>query len=180
MRKCILDYMNTNPIRDYRKRNGHTIEEFAKACGVHWQAVFLNEQGVYPHVLPRILRKLVDWGANSLIIQGDYNLYQRNKRETNGVRFCLGAVILPAPTLKHPVVAFRDSLSISRMLFCKLFCVHPAEMSRLESGEKHTFSEQFKQAMLQAGLPATVLDELEFRCGEYAQGEWVSGETRVN
>jgi len=58
------------------------------------------------------------------------------------------------------------------MGFAKSFCIHSAELYSLERGDKRILSEQFKDAMKEAGLPAIVLDELEYRCTEFANGEW--------
>lgn len=172
--------MSQNPIRVIRKANGKTLEDFAGECHVHYQALFLNENGVYPHILPSIRKHLYYLGYLPLVLDADYRIYQREKRQTSGVQFCLGAVVLEAPSPVHPVVAFRTNLVLSRMAFCKRFCIQPSEMYELEQGKKHTFSEQFKQAMNEAGLPAIVLDELEYRCGEFADNEWVSGREDLN
>jgi len=165
-----------NPIKTARTRVGRTLKEFAEDCGVHEQAVFLNEQGVYPHVLPAIGAHLRTLGVSRPF--EDYAQFQLERRQAAGARFDLYIYSLPAPDDRHPVVAFREAFGMSRMKFAKSFCVHPAELYRLENGQKHGLSEQFKEAMRQAGLRDTVLDELEFRIREYAEGEWIGSNQR--
>lgn len=142
---------------------------------MHVQGIFLAEHGVYPEVLPNLREFMVDEGWAGDVIDKDYHAFQLQQRQAARAVYDLPGVILPPPSDQHPVVAFREALGrdgLSRMAFCKTFCVHSAEMYNLEHGLKHILSEQFKEAMLQAGLPGTVLEELEFRCGEYARGEY--------
>jgi DNA-binding XRE family transcriptional regulator len=163
-----------NPIKTVRTRASRTIKEFAHDCGVHEQAVLLNEQGVYPHILPSVLDHMRSI-RNDPQYELDYKMFVRDRRRHNGARFDFaGQTTLGPPEAVHPVVAFRLKFDMSRMKFAKLFCIHPAELDRLEKGKKHGLSEQFKLAMKDAGLPGNVLSELEFRCEEYASGEWVS------
>jgi hypothetical protein len=165
----------SNPIKEFRSQHGWTLLDLAGEVGVHVQAVFLCEHGVYPEILPVLRDFLIRHGMSGVAIDEAYHFYQRDNRNAARRLYDMANVTLPAPGPRHPVVDFRLSLGkgLSRMRFCKSFCVHPAEMYNLEHGTKHVLSEQFKTAMLESGLSATVLGELEFRCGEFARNEWV-------
>lgn len=160
-----------NPIREIRDRQHLTLEEFAGECGIHHQALFLNERGVYPHVLPAIIQRMRGLGVDTEQLQQDYMVWQREERAANGAKYGLPRLILNAPIPGQPVALFRKQLGLSKMKFAKCFGIHPAELSKLESGTKHSLSEQFCTAMTEAGLSDTVLSELKYRCGEYASGE---------
>lgn len=168
-----------NPVRVARHRMGKTMEELADSAYIHLQVVFLTEHGTYNRIPPTVLTALKN--VDPVAIQDEYREYQKWSREHYGRLYHLEDIVeLGPPGGQHPVVAFRTSIGIgeghphglSRMAFCKEFCVHSAEMYSLERGIKFDLSEQFRTAMQQAGLRDTVLAELEFRCQEYARGEW--------
>lgn len=177
-----------NPIREARHRAGKTGAEFAQDIGVHPQALYLNEMGMYTHILPRVKAYLMrTFNHSSELLDADYARFVEQQRRAFGRLYQLSGFTLDdlgVPDGAHPVVQFRAHIGIaqgqpgglSRMGFAKSFCVHSAELYSLENGEKHVLSEQFKEAMRIAGLPDTVLAELEYRCDEFANGEW-SGES---
>jgi DNA-binding XRE family transcriptional regulator len=175
-----------NPIRAARHKSGKTGAEFAQDIGIHPQALYLNEMGMYSHILPKVLTYLMRTFEHSRdYLEADYAQFVEQQRRAFGRLYGLSGFSLGdlgAPGGTHPVVQFRAHIGIaqghprglSRMGFAKSFCIHSAELYSLENGEKHGLSEQFKLAMTTAGLPAIVLAELEGRCDEFANGEWSS------
>lgn len=158
---------------------GKTMEQLADIAGIHLQVVFLTEHGTYNQIPPSVIYALSN--VDEAQIQKQYEEYQKWSRQYHGNLYHVADIDdLGPPEGTHPVVAFRALIGIgeghpyglSRMAFCKEFCVHQGEMYSLEHGQKYELSEQFRTAMQQAGVRDTVIDELEFRCQEFASGEW--------
>jgi hypothetical protein len=180
-----------NPIRDARHREGRTGDEFAADIGIHPQALYLNEMGMYTQILPRVMGYLTHRLHYSRdMLEEEYNRFVLQQREYHGRLYRLSDFTLDdlgEPFGRHPVVQFRQHIGLqqgnpnglSKMGFAKAFCIHSAELYSLERGDKRVLSEQFRDAMNAAGLPAIVLDELEYRCTEFANGEW-AGEPDVH
>lgn len=171
-----------NPIKVARTRANKTLVEFADEIGVHWQLVFLAERGTYPQIPTSIAKYIAPNLNKRLEVNAEYRQFQRERRTQFGQLYGVADVSLGPPEGGHPVVLLRRSIGrtaghphgLSRMAFAKSFCVHSAELFSLEEGRKRILSEQFKEAMREAGLRDTVLSELEFRCEEFAGGEWVN------
>lgn len=166
-----------NPIRRIRTKEGKSLVEFGEDCGVQFQALYLNECGVYPHILPSILAHLTRLGYdNHVELQREYNEFVTQKRGEAYFKFDLGNYTLPPPTgVLHPILALRETIAfggLSRIGFAKAFCVHPASLYKLEFGDSQHLPAQLRVALLEAGLPDTVVDELDFRIGEWADGVW--------
>lgn len=163
-----------NPVRRARLSQHKTLKEFASDCGVHLQVVYLTEQGMYRHIPPAILDRLGK--ADSKFC---YREFQREKRQKYGHLYGLSLIDLGPPEGGHPVVLLRRQIGVqqghpnglSRMGFAKTFCVHSSELYSLEMGLKSLISEQFREAMREAGLPDTMIGELEFRCQEWGDVE---------
>lgn len=163
-----------NPIRRVRVKEGKTLVEFAADCGVHLQALYLNECGVYPTILPSILIRLNHLGYSGSVLEPDYQVFVKSKREASGVRHSLTLYELPPPVgTVHPFISFRKSLKLSRMGFCKSFCVHPASMHKVEHEQVVQLPSQVIEALGQAGLSERVIDELDYRVKEWAEGAWL-------
>lgn len=165
-----------NPIRLARQSSPEkTLEAFSRRCGVHKQALYLNERGVYPDILPSILPVLIELGYEEKSVQSSYHDFQRLRRIARGQLDRLDETTElgePLPHLGHPFVQFRLALGLARLGFAKEYCVHPASLHKLETGSAIHISEQLREALTVAGLPATVIAELNSRCEEYARGEW--------
>lgn len=169
-----------NPIKRVRLAHNKTLEEFSLAAGVHVQALYLNEQGVYPNILPAIERYLMKLGEDPNDLNTQYLEFQNDKRRTIGAFLELKDYVTLEPRYDegHPFVGFRESLGtpshepFSRMGFAKSFCVHPAQLYRLEKGGTKHLPEQLREALTTAGLPGNVIAELESRCEEYVSGGW--------
>ena len=137
--------------------------------GCHLQAVYLNECGVYPHVLPAIRKYIESLGYDVRELDEEYAAFQTRMRELTGARVKAGQVAIDEPSNgAHPFLAFRKMLGMSRMSFSKSFAVHPAFLYKLERAEAHGLSSQMKNAMAEAGFRPSVIDELDYRCAEYA------------
>lgn len=168
-----------NPLREVRLKSKRTLKEFAADCEVNYQAIYLAECGVYPHVLPRVAEYIKSIGEWSPTFELIYSQFQLEKRWMIGRTNSLSEYVSREPLFDHghPFIVFREGLTnpkgfMSHMAFCKLFCVQPSLLNRLETGRtKHLF-EQLRQALSDAGLPAIVIQELETRCEEYVSGSY--------
>lgn len=168
--------MLTNPIKGVRLAHHETLEEFSAHAGIHIQALYLNERGVYPNILPKLENYIVSLGEDRDTLNERYLEFQKERRLAAGDRYALAGYQLGEPRYDegHPFVIFRESLDpgepVSRMAFAKNFCVHPAQLHRLETGATKHLPEQLKEALQRAGLPDIVIGELESRCEEYVVG----------
>lgn len=171
LRLCYYKRME-NPIRVIRKRQQLTLEEMAAACGVHLQAVYLNERGCYHGVLPVIRQWIIKQGYEPELLDSEYIEYQTYVRKEFGKSVNSDTYQVQAPTPLHPFIQFRTDLGQSRMGIAKVLAVHPAGLYRLERAEAHGLSGQLKIALHDAGFRDWVIQELDYRCGEFAEGHW--------
>src|SRR5438105_2242707 len=123
-----------NPVKQIRKRLGLTQEALSELIDIHPQAILLNEQGVYPTVLPRILDYFETQGFDRTETNLQYAEYVHLKRQEirehlNWEGFEWKAFDTNG---QHPFITFRESFGMSRMMFAKQFCVHPAYLYKLE------------------------------------------------
>lgn len=154
-----------NPVRRVRKESGLTLKAAAKEAGVHLQAFFLQEQGVYPGFLPAIAAWLILRSEEAVLVT-EYRDYQVAKRRTHGELFGLKIYELGPPSSANSLVQLRRDLGLSRMGLAKRFCVHPGLLYRVESGLTGGLPDQLRTALEQGGMRSHVLDELNFRIGE--------------
>lgn len=146
----------------------------AKKAGVHVQALYLNECGCYPTVLPDILDCIVrELRHDPETVERHYKVYVERKRkafgETHGFKF-LTVDDLGEPGGTHPVIAFREQLELSRMGFAKQACIQPTLLYNVEYCRSKRIPNQVVDAMLKAGLAPVVVMEL---CSRYE--EWHDG-----
>lgn len=163
-----MDKRPQNPIREVREQRGMSLDRFSTMLGINLQAVYLNECGVYPHILPVIRKWMEQEGYDVRSFDEQYFLFQEHTRIQNGTVYGAGDIAPPEPGDEHPFTAFREELGVSRMGFSKDMCIHPAFLYKLERGEAHGLSSQCKSAMLDAGFTMALVNELDARCREYA------------
>lgn len=156
-----------NPITEIRKKQGASLLSWARDAGIHHQALYLNECGVYVDVLPTLLEFIEGLGYDGAELEANYHLWVAERREE--VRESLDFLDdLPEPCRSvHPFVCFREALGLSRMAFCKTFLVHPASIYELEHGKMLKLPGQLVDALRSVGISDTVIEELGFRCGEF-------------
>lgn len=160
----------TNPIRVARTERGWTLREMASKAGVHVQALYLNECGCYPTVLPSVLRLMVHvLNCNPAEVERAYKKFVAHKRLAFGGGHALNFYTLDhlgEPRI-HPVLALRDSLGLSRLGFAKSICVQPTVMYNVENCLCKRLPPELVGALADAGLPRTVLIELCLRYEEW-------------
>lgn len=158
-----------NPILTERTKASLTQVQLADKCHVHWQVIFLLEQGCYPHILPAVAGTLNRMGVDTIQAQRDYFSFVKEKRIASGEQYGLPTMTVDSlgpPVGTNPLLAFRKSLGLSRMAFCKTFCIHPAYELRCEQGKSKTLNDEVDRALRQAGLSDVVLRELNVRVQE--------------
>lgn len=139
-----------NPLREMRLQQGFTLDRLAYLLGTTRQFIIRAEQAVYADPPPRLLRLLIDYtdtqsltGANLIpapvgtltdeqVVYHLYHKYQSFVRTRN-----YGALLTEWGFWigdKHPFVQWRKWSGIqSRIGVSKLFCVHPALISKFEN-----------------------------------------------
>jgi hypothetical protein len=154
-----------NPVAIVRALAGLTLAQASEETGCHLQAFFLQEQGVYPHILPAIGEWLKLRGYYLPEAEKEYREFQRQKRVASGEQFGVSILELGPPN-GNPIVDFRQTIGLSRMGLAKHFCIHPGLLYRVEQGITRKIPVQLSDALLESGLPAVVLSELSDRMEE--------------
>lgn len=159
----------TNPIRVAREAQNQTLEEFARACGLHHQAIYLNESGVYPKILPSIKEHLISLGYNSKELTKDYKAFVSKTREVFKERYSpTGAWELPEPLVGAcPIVRWREQLGLTRSGLAKALCIHPYSLERVEKRRTSTLPEELIKALREIGFSTNLVDELEYQVVEF-------------
>lgn len=161
-----MDVNATNPIRVARKARGWTLRYMAKQANVHVQALYLNECGCYPAILPSITRCLIfELKCQSEQIDKAYDYFIHHKRKVSGEEFSLSTKRIDdlGEPEYHPFIQFRQALGLSRMGFAKNFCVQPTILYNLEEAKSVSIPKQVQEALRESNLPIIVLDELRTR-----------------
>jgi len=159
---------STNPIRVLRLSQHKTLEAFAAECGVHLQALYLNEMGMYPTVLPSISKRITShYEVNADELEEQYQQYVSDKR------YQFGEVhkpyVLNEPSLGHdPLRDFRTSLGYNTVFgFAIAVAINPTTVRRVESCTTDNFPGQLRLALRDIQLPVGDIEELEIRHQEY-------------
>lgn len=164
--------MAENPVHRLRQEERLTLAQFADRAGVHLQAVFLNERGVYPTILPSILSYMHRLRPEGRGWQSEYTAYVLEKRLEFGAHYDLPNTQLGPPVGSNPFRGWRDQYDLSRMAVAKGLCVHPASLYKVEHDETKHLPEQLVVALKVAGMPSMVIEELQFRLEEWVSGAW--------
>lgn len=158
----------SNPIRVVREKQNKTLQEFADLCGVHMQALYLNECGAYPNILPSVIRYMkYKLGLEESQLQFDYTRFVHKTREEFENRYSPYSLSSDPRTDHSPVVEWRQGLDLSRSGLVKALCVQPYLLSRVERGETPELPEQFELALLEVHFPMKLLQELKDRVEEF-------------
>jgi hypothetical protein len=151
-----------------RLENHLTLEEFSRECKIHLQAVYLNEMGMYPTILPSILTRMVDhYGVLGSEAEEQYQYYVFNKRFSFGEEHL--PYKLPEPNLsRSPLHQFRLSLHLSTAFgFAKAIAINPTTVRRVESCKVDEFPGQLRIALRDIQVPVGDIEELEYQHQEY-------------
>lgn len=160
--------LSTNPIRVARLGQGKTLHEFAADLEINYQAVYLSESGVYPHILPTIKKYLV----NTLKLDPrnlDLSYYAFVYTNRKHFEYTFGPDWhLPEPLLgDSPIVVWRESLNLSRSALSKGICVQPSMLSRVENKKMAMLPSQLIEALKAIGWTKSLIDEMDYRVNEF-------------
>lgn len=159
--------LSTNPIRQVREQLGLSLDDMSKAIGCHLQALYMNESGVYPSILPEILHWLVGRGYNRVELLLQYDEFVDKTRESFRNKYY--PYELPKPdALRCPLRLWRESLGISRAGLAKGLCVQPSLLYRVEQGKAQSLPSQLRQALLYVGMTKEDVNELNYRTAEFS------------
>jgi transcriptional regulator with XRE-family HTH domain len=158
--------LESNPIRIARLQHGKTLEEFSKLTGVHYQAVYNNENGCYPRILPNLLTYLCEhWEMDRQELEQAYSEFVRGRREA--FYSLHNPYSLPLPSGIHPFSAWRQSLGLTVRALSKDLCVSPSQLNRLEKNKTPNLPLEIERALIQVQFPDDLLQELKDRAEEY-------------
>ena len=160
--------VTTNPIRIVRLADHKSLEEFAISCHVHLQAVYLNEMGMYPTILPSILGYLTKhYDEHAPELEEQYEHFVQTRRYDFGMKH--EPYHLNEPSLNiNPLHDFRHSLGCETAFgFAKAICVNPTVIRRVEKCQTDSFPGQLNIALREILLPVGEIEELEYRHQEY-------------
>jgi len=160
--------LSSNPIRLTRVEDHKTLEEFAQNCHIHLQAVYLNEMGMYPTVLPSIMLYLTrHYNLVPEQVEEEYQYYVYQKRSQFGERnqpYVLGEPVLG----DNPFLNFRHSLGYTTAFgFARDICINPTTVRRVEKCRIDVIPKQLKTALRDIQLSPVDIEELECRHQEY-------------
>jgi DNA-binding XRE family transcriptional regulator len=171
-----------NPIRRLRLERGMTLEQFADECNIHLQAVYLNEMGMYPTILPSIMEIMRAYGFSGKESEEEYQDYVKDNRFNFGEKhspYNLGTPDISVSSIKP----FRTSLGYSTAFgFAKAICINPTIIRRVEFGKVLEFPGQLNFALRDIQMDPSDIQELELRHQEfYGRSRfWNRQETREN
>jgi hypothetical protein len=151
-----------------RLLNHKTLEQFSAECGIHLQAVYLNEMGMYPSILPAIATRMkVHYGLSSAEIEEDYTSYVGNKRFDFGEQH--SPYVLGEPSVfKSSIHEFRIGLEFTTAFgFAKAICINPTLIRNVEYAKVETFPGQLNLALRDIQVDPSDIEELQFRHQEY-------------
>ena len=140
--------LSNNPIRKARQQIHKSLNQFAEECNINMQALFLNENGVYPDVLPAIQKTLrINYSVDIEDLRQDYVRWIYSQRQTFQNKYY--PYKLPEPDLTiAPFKAWRESLDLTYMQVCKQLCIQPSLVHRLEKGKSLKLPEQIRVAFI--------------------------------
>lgn len=162
----------TNPLRVARKRHHKSLHDMCKDVGVNYQTLYLNECGVFPTILPKIRRYLInEFELDGTELDKLYRKFVLDKRRVFALQYSDKVTTLPEPDITFsPFRLFRvhiDPIFQSRTAFCKTICIEPAGMFRVENGPIQEIPKRISEAFLQVGVPSDNLQELKERQYEF-------------
>jgi len=156
-----------NPIRTLRLEQHKTLEEFAHECKIHLQAVYLNEMGMYPNVLPSIQKVLTKHGIDSITANDEYEYYVAHKRFSFGDEH--SPYELPPSDLSHgPLRSFREKIGFNTAFgFAIAVAINPTVIRRVEMCKVEDFPGQLNLMLRDIKLDPRDIAELQYRHREY-------------
>ncbi len=161
--------VTTNPIRILRLQQNKSLDLFSRECHVHLQALYLNECGVYPTILPAIMERLTRfYGLDRNRLAEEYGDFVKSTREEFGQQHSLLSYLPGDSDIRvSPITKLRNDFDLSKLGFAKGICTQPTGISRVEKRITSEFPQQLNEALLEAGLPVGMLAELQERQREY-------------
>lgn len=158
----------TNPIRIARESQNKTLQQFADSIGCHFQAVYLNESGIYPTILPKIKIYLTNkLGLNAKELDDSYKEFVLVTRKNFGALYGPFSELPNSLVGTSPIVRWRESLGLTRSALAKGICVQPYQISNTENKVTGVIPTQMLEAFRDIGMEKHIIEELEYRVEEY-------------
>lgn len=152
-----------SPVRLARARLNLTLKGASRAAGINYQTWYLTECACYDRVPLTVLHYLENQGFSSVWLEQEYKRYQERCRTIFFLNYYELFDKVDFENLTgntHPVEWLRKSLGLSRQGFAKELCIQPAVLYKVESGRTKSIPQQLNEALIEVGLPETVLTQL--------------------
>jgi len=162
--------MTDSPLRRLRETCNLTIDRVAQDTGLSKQFIIKSEQCVYSEPSDTLIRFYESKLEDNVIddVYTDYYKFQREVRKFN-----YGQLIEPWVFIgydEHPFRNWRVCSGVGSLSgLCRIFCVHPAVMTKFESTpwQLKAVPEQLVKALLESGYRPTTIQALEEAYYEY-------------
>jgi DNA-binding XRE family transcriptional regulator len=157
-----------NPICEVRLQHHKTLMEFAAEAGIHFQALYLNECGCYPTILPALMALMTrKYQQDKLTLQNKYDMFVIKKR----MEFADKHKPYAWPEVdvsRSPVEMFRKALGYSQIGFAKAICIQPTILYKVERGKSINIPESIKHAFKILQIPYEMVEEFNYRQQEFS------------
>lgn len=161
MTEALTTDTNINPFAAIRETHGLTQEQLRYDLGLNSsQVIRRTEQGLYNHPTPRIVQYLADLeGVSFESLQREYYIWQRGTRQRNCSKIFAGIQrYIDNPKGFKLSDFIRAVTPESRMAFCKLLCINPAQIDPVAT--KRELPDFIKEALDDALVDKMVIDRV--------------------
>lgn len=150
-----------NPFLRIREEHGLTQLQLQRDLGLSSaQVIRRTEQGLYAHPTPRIIQYLADLeGVSYDSLQKEYYIWQKQTRQRNCSKILAGLQNYIDNPRGYKLADFIYAVTPeSRMAFCKLLCINPAQIDPVAS--RRDLPQFIKDALDDANVDSSVIDHI--------------------
>jgi hypothetical protein len=166
-----------SPIRYVREMKNLSIRDAADLIGCHHQALYMNEIGCYPHVLPVVMAWLTEGSDyDQSQFSHAYERYQEVVRKQTADLFAWREVKIEHLGVPgdNPIIKLREHFDMSRAGLAKRLCLPTAMLYSAENPDASNLVASVPEELLRllalAGLPEDVQQEMVDRYEMWYEG----------
>lgn len=166
-----------NPIRVIRTTLGLSLRDAADRIGCHHQALYMNETGAGPRILPVVLDWLVensDFPRHTIeLAYWNFVQYQRDAAKDHYGFVTADLNDLGRPG-ENPIEKFHEHFGLTRSAWCKTVCVSASLMYTVENPGAQHVAASIPPSLLDLfrylGVSELVISEMIERYGDWHDG----------
>lgn len=147
-----------NPIARKRDQLGLTQEELAEWTGISRGYIIRLEQGTVTKPSWNFLNAITQDSHSASKILETYELWRKEKRAS---QYELAVLNFCGTDWEGDWLKLRKSFSISRVGFCKQFCIHPGVMENFEKKPREKFTPYLYEVWDDVGLDKATVEWAE-------------------